>query len=396
VPSPLFQERQGDSRLWRFYSPALFLFVPVLVAAQIPVRRDSIAPGVVHLTYQTDTPHSINVLSFDRSRSNHVLEAYRPKGLVSTSVQVRENEGENHLVVAAVNGDFFSFETGMPVGNQVMNGAFVTGSASVRSHMGITGNSRPFIERLSFAGVAAWRGQTVAIDGVNQKRARGMNVLYNVHGGKMLPADSLGVSIKMRLIEGWKVADTVRTIVTGRGGDVRRFDGLSEALLVIDPGVDTGSNPQEGDTIRLFLGFKGDERRYTQVLGGGGRILEEGRIVGDGNQGQEGIRARFFTDRHPRTFVGFDLDTATVFLCTVDGRQASSAGMNFREMGEFLLQIGVWNAVNLDGGGSTTMVVRYTVVNSPSDSTGERPVANSLHLILKEMTDHNHEKSHEN
>ncbi len=55
--------------------------------------------------------------------------------------------------------------------------------------------------------------------------------------------------------------------------------------------------------------------------------------------------------------------------------------MNFEEMADFLLSLGTWNALNLDGGGSTTMVVHGKVMNSPSDKTGERPVANSLQVI---------------
>ncbi len=70
-----------------------------------------------------------------------------------------------------------------------------------------------------------------------------------------------------------------------------------------------------------------------------------------------------------------------MYLCTVDGRQASSIGMTFAEMANFLLSIGSWDAFNFDGGGSTTMVVRGAIVNSPSDPAGERSVANSLQVI---------------
>ena len=135
---------------------------------------------------------------------------------------------------------------------------------------------------------------------------------------------------------------------------------------------------------------------YSQVLGGGGRILGNGKIVREGVGEQEGIREKFFADRHPRTFVGFDRDTTSIFLCTVDGRQESSVGMTFREMGEFLLEIEAWNALNLDGGGSSTMVIDGAVVNAPSDATGERPAANSLQLISKKVIDHSSEQGHEN
>lgn len=55
--------------------------------------------------------------------------------------------------------------------------------------------------------------------------------------------------------------------------------------------------------------------------------------------------------------------------------------MTFSEMADFLLSIGAWNALNFDGGGSTTMVVGGRVVNSPSDKSGERPVANVLAVV---------------
>ncbi len=110
-------------------------------------------------------------------------------------------------------------------------------------------------------------------------------------------------------------------------------------------------------------------------------IISGGKVVDDSINISEKTSFTFLRARHPRTFVGIDRDTTKMFLCTVDGRQASSIGMNYREMAGFLLSIGVWHATNLDGGGSTTMVVRGKVVNSPSDKTGERRVANSLQVI---------------
>jgi exopolysaccharide biosynthesis protein len=117
------------------------------------------------------------------------------------------------------------------------------------------------------------------------------------------------------------------------------------------------------------------------ALGGVGMIVAGGKPVTDSINVGEKTNLNFLTARHPRTFVGFDRDTTKLYLCVVDGRQPSSQGMNFREMADFLVSIGVWNAVNFDGGGSTTMVVQGKIVNSPSDKTGERPVANTLQLI---------------
>ena len=81
--------------------------------------------------------------------------------------------------------------------------------------------------------------------------------------------------------------------------------------------------------------------------------------------------------RNPRTAMGLTRDRRTFLLVTVDGRSATSAGMYGTEMARLMELLGAWQAFNLDGGGSTTMWVRGRgVINTPSDATGERLVAN--------------------
>jgi len=66
----------------------------------------------------------------------------------------------------------------------------------------------------------------------------------------------------------------------------------------------------------------------------------------------------------------------------VDGRQPErSVGMTIAELAALLAELGAVEAINMDGGGSTTMVVRDKVVNSPSDPAGERAVGDAL-LVL--------------
>ena len=89
-----------------------------------------------------------------------------------------------------------------------------------------------------------------------------------------------------------------------------------------------------------------------------------------------------FTDqRHPRTAAAWD--TRHLFLVTVDGRQSGySRGMTFQELAEFLTgTLGVEQAINLDGGGSTTMVTGGEVVNRPSDSAGERAIGAAILVV---------------
>lgn len=90
----------------------------------------------------------------------------------------------------------------------------------------------------------------------------------------------------------------------------------------------------------------------------------------------------FVNKRHPRTFLCTN-DTS-VILIAVDGRKKDADGMSLTEAQEFLLKIGCADAINLDGGGSTTMWIKNRgLINSPSDKQGERPVANAILIFRK-------------
>lgn len=92
----------------------------------------------------------------------------------------------------------------------------------------------------------------------------------------------------------------------------------------------------------------------------------------------------FNLKRHPRTAVCIDGDNQTLWLATIDGRHPQSAGMTIPELSMLMHSLGCQDAVNLDGGGSTTMwiegegVVNYPSDNQKFDHEGERPVSNVL------------------
>jgi exopolysaccharide biosynthesis protein len=73
-------------------------------------------------------------------------------------------------------------------------------------------------------------------------------------------------------------------------------------------------------------------------------------------------------------------------MISVDGRQPGvSVGMNLNELAEYLLSLGAVDAMNLDGGGSTTMFLDGKVVNTPSDKEGERKVGDAILVTLRKM-----------
>ena len=126
----------------------------------------------------------------------------------------------------------------------------------------------------------------------------------------------------------------------------------------------------------------GTVRGPEQVVGGFPELLDRGSPVGDLGVAE---RPSFAAARHPRTAVGLDNETGVLWIVVVDGRQLPySAGMSLPELTELFLSLGVDEAINLDGGGSSALSVGGRIVSRPSDSAGERAVGNSLWLVRDE------------
>jgi hypothetical protein len=119
--------------------------------------------------------------------------------------------------------------------------------------------------------------------------------------------------------------------------------------------------------------------RAVQVMGGFPELLDQGERVGDLGAS---ANPSFAAQRHPRTAVGVSRDDRRLWWAVVDGRQgAYSTGMTLPELATLFEALGVEEALNLDGGGSSVMLIRGRTVSRPSEDTGERPVANALLLV---------------
>jgi exopolysaccharide biosynthesis protein len=123
-----------------------------------------------------------------------------------------------------------------------------------------------------------------------------------------------------------------------------------------------------------------------EAVGGRPLLARDSVIVADvDTTGQPG----FATGRHPRTAAGVARGGKRLILVVVDGRQKPySDGMTLRELANLMLALGARDALNLDGGGSTTMVYadpdsggRLRIANHPSDKEGERPVGDVLAIV---------------
>lgn len=135
------------------------------------------------------------------------------------------------------------------------------------------------------------------------------------------------------------------------------------------------SSPTDSTTGTLF-GIAED------IIGGVPQLIENGKI--EITWKQEKQSKEFVETRHPRTAVA-KLKDGKFLMITVNGRSAESVGMNLLELAQMLLKFGAMDAMNLDGGGSTTMFLDGKVVNQPSDKEGERKVGDAILVFPRKI-----------
>jgi exopolysaccharide biosynthesis protein len=116
------------------------------------------------------------------------------------------------------------------------------------------------------------------------------------------------------------------------------------------------------------------------ITNGVPQLIKNGKI--DITWEQEKSSKSFVETRHPRTAVA-KLKDGKFLMITVDGRSESSGGIGLHDLAALLLEFGAVEAMNLDGGGSTTMFLDGKVVNHPSDKEGERKVSDAILVSLR-------------
>lgn len=368
-------------------------FAALLVAlAAAPLgaqTADTLAPGVVHRAFtRAEGPFAVHVVEVDVRGCGAWVGSMkggdRVEGVETVSAMALRGRA-----LAAVNADFFRARPfGVVEGPQVAGGEPVaaegTHGPSVSRRFdtpqgvfAVARGGRPFVGAARIEGGAWWRGGRVDVARLNAPPGADSAALYNRFAGDATPVDSGAVEVVLRVVRAAGAAgDTAVGVVVridrrpagvALGEGVRVLAGrgrAAEALRRLAP----------GDTVRWALPVRGAPGAVVEMVGGFPLLLEGGRDV----LGRvPSIRLAFAFERHPRTAVAIRAD-GVVLLVVVDGRQPGhSAGMTLPELAALLRELGAVDALNLDGGGSTTLAIRGRVANRPSDPA-ERPVTNAL------------------
>ena len=379
-----------------------------LVGGVATAEAVEVEPGVEWTTIVRQRPaERINVLAVDPARVRGVLSNERIARRERVSAMARRVQA-----VAGVNGGYFA-PSGDPVGVLAIAGEMLSEPVDGRSALILPEASppapgspaaRPLIAPVRFRGRVYVNGRSREIDGID--RVRGLIPACGGRGGDLptsRPDSLLTCTDSSELVvltprygarppaEGGVEAIVRDGIVTrvrppGTGGVPRTgilLTGTGDAARFLR----NTALPRSHTRVTLNLFVRGQRLDYQgdSIVGGGPRILRAGRVAvaarAEGFAPAPSFFNSFVAGRQPRTLAGVRAD-GTLLLVTVDGRAPGwSAGMTLPEAARLMRALGARDALNLDGGGSSSMTVRGEVVNRPSDRTGERPVSDGLFVM---------------
>jgi hypothetical protein len=295
-----------------------------------------------------------------------------------TALASRHDAGPGRRTVAAFNADFFDIrQTGAPLGPGIRRGRL--------THSPVAGNHRA----VGFGPGDTGRLLGIHLDGTVTLPS-GTHPLDALDAAD-IPAGGIGA-----YTSAWGSADRAYTVnnatpVTeaavrdGRVTSVTRGPGKgavpagTTVLVGREAGARRLAALRPGDPVTLDHRARTDDGGPLPETAAGGRELLVVDGVAQNHDGRPNNTAA------PRTAVGFSRDGRTMRLITVDGRQPASAGVTLTRLALMMKEAGAHNALNLDGGGSTTLAARLPgsdrprIENSPSDGT-ERPVPNGIAL----------------
>lgn len=352
-------------------APAVSASQPGVPSGYKVVQGGQLKPGVSRHVLTRSGPHQAVHVARIAADAPFVLRtvpaATAPGGAAglerTSSICVRVS------CVAAVNGDFWEPATGLPLGGMVSRGQLLRAPAQRRAQLVLAPDGRLHTGTLQLSGsLVSTDLRSLKLTGVDVGSATGV-VLYTRASGASTPLGEPRADLTVQLVR-------PKAIYLGRTALVRMVDlrrSVGNTPIPRDGAVLSGWGPGAEHLTDLWTrarnGTISDETLLRlesspsafEAIGGSPVLLRDGRPA------FPDVADAFVRGRHPRTLVG-RTRAGEALLVTVDGRQPGySDGMSLGEAAQLMTDLGAVDAINLDGGGSTTFVERGAVANRPSD-----------------------------
>ena len=371
---------------------------------KVKEETKEVSPQVNHIqqTFNSNSVREfVNVLDVNLNNTYTKLEVGVPNpinSLLTTTNMAKQNTYDGHRVVGAVNASYF-LGNGMPANLLAENNEII--------NYGILGNTfdsptqKPVAFGLSKSGKAIAdyystnlsfqvNGKTYPVDLINTERTTDKTALYTPDK-KTTGSNNWGVEIVVsnasqdtrELHFGDSFSGTVSKVTTygAEGNSTVPSDGFvisvqNKDLAAELSKIDAGTNID----VNLSIDAKWMDAQF--ILAAGPMLVKNGKV-----DISMPTNSGFASTRSPRTAVAVDATGTKVSLVTVDGRLSGhSNGANLIDLASYLISMGASSAINLDGGGSTAMVVRNpggyfaNLVNKPSEGS-ERRVSAILQVV---------------
>ena len=284
-----------------------------------------------------------------------------------------------HRAFAAINAGFFRLDksqfAGDAAGILMIDGHLLSEPLNNRIQLLINNNrdrTSVLIARTTLSLAVKFGNHSLNLTGINRERKQDDIVIYTPEFGRTTLTDGDGIEV---VVEHGKAASLTtnigNSVIPKDGFVISAGDKFREAL------ADAADSTAPVSIVRKW-DAPADLAKDTanlDVVAGVPQLIRNGKI--DITWELEKSSKSFVETRHPRTAVA-KLKDGKFLMITVDGRTESSGGIGLQDLAEYLLSLGAIDAMNLDGGGSTTMFVGGKVVNHPSDKEGERKVSDAI------------------
>jgi hypothetical protein len=320
--------------------------------------------GVIHRRWKSKTPSGAPLLI------NMLVVAPNDAGLeirpvLSNPVQLRGKRRLSQLAsshsgaIAAINASYFKPDSGLPLGLVMVDKEVYSGPLFNRVCLGISPQGTFEMAQVALSGqLTLGDGTSVKIDTINQPRVSQQSVvLYSGKWGALAPPmPHKGIQIAI-------VGNTMTAVSTTQRLAIPK-DGWVLSGPAEGPLASIAVPNAQDKPLALTLNTSPDWSGIAHAISGGPYLVKDGQVYVD--TVAQRIRMNPAEVSAPRTAVGITA-SGQLLLVTVDGRQQKvSQGLTLVQMGQLMRRLGAVQAMNLDGGGSTQMVVAGRLVNSPS------------------------------
>lgn len=325
------------------------------------------APGLAKRSYiYWDDAGRISAYFVEADKNLYTVKPVLARGRVP-GVQTTSGMSDMVDAAAAVNATYFALNGDM-IGIVQADGLLAGTTYFARSAFGILADGSPVFGKVSYNGQVELGDAVWPVSGVDAERGADALILYNKWYGTRTRTNEYGME--------YTVQDGRITKVQA-GNSAIPADGY--VVSVHGKAAEAFQGAQVGDRAVITQDLGKPWNDAVQIMGAGPRLVENGRV--HVTTGEEQFPGDIRYGRAPRSAVAV-LKNGNYLFGVVDGRQPGSRGLTLTDWAKLLVKMGARDAINLDGGGSSALVVGGELQNSPSDGH-ERSVGSALVLEKK-------------